>query len=1323
MKKVFTLLTLFISFFIFGQKLSSDYSFYENKGQIVDQNGNPNPAIKYLLNSPGLNVQIKDNGFSYDVYEIKKKNINQKNKPSRALDSGNRKKLPTTVDDYKYHRIDIEFVNSKRDPEIIPEEKSDDYDNYYNLQHKKEGVSHVHRFKKITYKNLYKNIDLVFFKPKDSAKPVEYNFIIHPGGKISDIRLKFNGAKTTVRNGILSMKLRFGEMQENIPNSWIENNEKETLSVNFKNLDGQTFGFESSIDTSEKTIVIDPTPTRIWGSYFGGSGDEYFFVKPDKKNNIFLYGSSSSTFNIATSGTYQSALKGNWDGFVNKITPDGKKLWGTYYGDQYYDDAGGVDFDSNDDVYVGATKQIPNPAYPGNHYYYFPKISFLKLKSDGSLLYEKVIGQDIPRYLYTGYSGEDNLVYDLTLNSGKVYLIGVTRVKAGFSTPGAFQENSRGGQTGFICQFDSTSGNLGWYTYIGGNGATGLYSVINTNNTDVEFLGITRAKDFPMIDAFQSTNNQDDAIGGNNGLFLKFSPSGSLLKSSYIGDKQSYFFSTAQHIGNNLIFGALEYSRNKFSYFTIDTNANIVKNKNEIDVYNNLGTTYIDPKGNIFITGLASSSDSWVTNITTQDSYYPTLLGSSIYLLKYDSNFNKIWGTFYANGTQIATPIKDYDDNLYLSGYIFGNNLTEIATPGTFQQTGYPSSDDMFIAKFKDCSSFAQLYSNSPVCIGKNIELNANGGGNYLWTGPNGFISTLQNPKIPNATVANAGTYTCAITGTAGCNTTTSINVVIGDILKPIPDVTSLPKITGDCKTVINTIPTATDNCKGKISATTSDPLTYSLPGNYTITWKYDDGNGNTEIQTQQIEIKQQPLPVASSSQSFCKIDNKRISDIAVTASNPKWYDASGNVISDLSTVLLDNTKYYVTQNSNGCESAKKEILITLTNPNAPSGNALQTFCSASNPTLKDLKVTGTGIRWYDSLGKYLPLSTSLKNNETYFASQTVASCESTNKLAIKVNIVTNYLSASDFSDAFCNDTTANSKTINLDDYKKQLIGNPQDYTFDFKNSLGISVSGSTPIYIGENIFDVRIKSSLGCYQDVKLKLRLDRKPESNLPPEKEFCDDIIGVTLDAGKSPDPIYPYSYSWNTGETSQTIKADQEKIYSVTITTPFGCQNTYNTIVKKAKLANIQNILITNNSITVIMSESGNYLYSLDEINWQISNKFENLKNDVFTVFVKNVYYCRLGSKTFTIFSLSNIFSPNDDGSNDTWKVTGIEHYPNSQIKIVDKNGRMVVNTITQKGFEWDGKFNGHKLPSDSYWYQIKLSDGRIFEGYVVIKNRN
>ena len=63
----------FLSATFFSQKLKthSDAFFYENKGQIIDQNGNANPNVKYLLNVGGLNVQIKTDGFSYDVYEAK----------------------------------------------------------------------------------------------------------------------------------------------------------------------------------------------------------------------------------------------------------------------------------------------------------------------------------------------------------------------------------------------------------------------------------------------------------------------------------------------------------------------------------------------------------------------------------------------------------------------------------------------------------------------------------------------------------------------------------------------------------------------------------------------------------------------------------------------------------------------------------------------------------------------------------------------------------------------------------------------------------------------------------------------------------------------------------------------------------------------------------------------------------------------------------------------------------------------------------------------------------------------------------------------------
>jgi len=54
-----------------------------------------------------------------------------------------------------------------------------------------------------------------------------------------------------------------------------------------------------------------------------------------------------------------------------------------------------------------------------------------------------------------------------------------------------------------------------------------------------------------------------------------------------------------------------------------------------------------------------------------------------------------------------------------------------------------------------------QANSNSPVCLGSSILLNTPtiANASYLWTGPNGFISTNQNPVIDNVTLTNTGTY------------------------------------------------------------------------------------------------------------------------------------------------------------------------------------------------------------------------------------------------------------------------------------------------------------------------------------------------------------------------------------------------------------------------------------------------------------------------------------------------------------------------------------------------------------------------------------
>lgn len=75
--------------------------------------------------------------------------------------------------------------------------------------------------------------------------------------------------------------------------------------------------------------------------------------------------------------------------------------------------------------------------------------------------------------------------------------------------------------------------------------------------------------------------------------------------------------------------------------------------------------------------------------------------------------------------------------------------------------------------------------SNSPLCIGANLNLIGGGSATYTWTGPNSFTSTLQSPSIPNITQLASGIYTLMVgAGTCSASLTTSVTV------NPLPNPT-----------------------------------------------------------------------------------------------------------------------------------------------------------------------------------------------------------------------------------------------------------------------------------------------------------------------------------------------------------------------------------------------------------------------------------------------------------------------------------------------------------------------------------------------------
>jgi len=71
--------------------------------------------------------------------------------------------------------------------------------------------------------------------------------------------------------------------------------------------------------------------------------------------------------------------------------------------------------------------------------------------------------------------------------------------------------------------------------------------------------------------------------------------------------------------------------------------------------------------------------------------------------------------------------------------------------------------------------------SPNPICEGKKLFLTATGGVFYSWSGPNSFTSNLQDPKVKDIQLNEAGIYTVTVTNEYGCTSTASVNVIVND--------------------------------------------------------------------------------------------------------------------------------------------------------------------------------------------------------------------------------------------------------------------------------------------------------------------------------------------------------------------------------------------------------------------------------------------------------------------------------------------------------------------------------------------------------------
>lgn len=454
--------------------------FIQNKGQIHDQHRVANPAARYLLNGAGMNVHLRNDGFSYDTYAVEDTPVEREEWPHRSSDTDLSSLLhPTTPPTtQRFHRIDLLFVKGNANAQMIADGESEDYLNYYTDVTGEAGATFVHHYAAVTYKEVWPYIDV---RCKATADGFKYDVIVRPEGDLRAVRFAVKGA-TIIEGpeGELVFEWAGGKLKESIPASWVENGRRRlSVDVHYDVGSDGNFGFRTN-GQGHGTLVIDPYPTNPWATYCGGTGyDSGNAVALDGSDNGYLAGTTTSAGTVATSGTHDVTHNGDYDATLMKYSPAGIKLWGTYYGGSGRDVSEGVAVEVGGMPSIcGATSSNAGIASAGGHQTVFAggfSDAFLaRFHANGTRMWGS----------YMGGAGTDNATGIAVGSTSQLAISGYSTSVSGIASAGAADVSFGGDADAFVAHFTS-GGTRSWSTYLGGSGHDIAKGIAFTGNYPV----------------------------------------------------------------------------------------------------------------------------------------------------------------------------------------------------------------------------------------------------------------------------------------------------------------------------------------------------------------------------------------------------------------------------------------------------------------------------------------------------------------------------------------------------------------------------------------------------------------------------------------------------------------------------------------------------------------------------------------------------------------------------------------------------------------------------------------------------------------------
>lgn len=304
--------------------------------------------------------------------------------------------------------------------------------------------------------------------------------------------------------------------------------------------------------------------------------------------------------------------------------------------------------------------------------------------------------------------------------------------------------------------------------------------------------------------------------------------------------------------------------------------------------------------------------------------------------------------------------------------------------------------------------------------------------------------------------------------------------------------------------------------------------------------------------------------------------------------------------------------------------------------------------------------------------------------------------------------------------------------------FNASILGNQTGMTVNYFDQNGNPLPSPlpNPFVSGTQNLTVEVINTINnsCTANSVVSLVVNPLPIIDLLGDELICSDNphFTKTINAGLADaSTVGAFTYKWFfngteiPSETNYTLVVNTEGTYEVEVQNIHGCTITRTITVVSSNKATIDAIevvdLSENNSITVIVSGQGNYVYSLDNENFQESDTFYNLNAGIYTVYVMDLNRCGTRSEEVSVLGIPKFFTPNGDGYNDHWNIKGFNPNINSKatISIFDRYGKMLKQFNPMSG-GWDGTYNGNLMPSTDYWYTVQLEDGRSRKGHFSLR---